>query len=416
MAFNGASVASTLSGVLKDVYLGSVVEQLNNSILITQRIERDTQEFAGNQAVFSVHKQRSAGVFARGENVQFANAGAQLYAKPVYDIKSLYGRLRITGLGRVKTATQAGAFLKVLEGEVNGLRNDLKMDVARQLYGDGTARISSASAAASNTLDIRPISGGTVNTSEPLRKGEIYIGMIIDGGTLANPHVRFLDRDVTDVNVALGQITISGAAVTMTSGTDFIFRAGNAGTTAVPAVYEISGLSQVVPTAANTFGGIDASAVGNSWWDNQRINAAGALTLDLATQAVNTVTVAGGDTSGMISSPGMQRAMFNLLQPQVRYVEPTTIHGGFKVLDYFGQPFIADRQAPFGKIFYLDEKELVMFDAGDWDWLDEDGNILKWVTGFDAWEAVLAKYCNLGAKRRNTQLVMYGLTDDPNGI
>jgi hypothetical protein len=134
------------------------------------------------------------------------------------------------------------------------------------------------------------------------------------------------------------------------------------------------------------------------------------------TQAVNTVTVAGGDTSAMIASPGMQRALFNLLQPQVRYVEPMTLHGGFKALDYFGQPFIADRQAPFGKIFFLDEKHLKMFDTGDWNWLDEDGNILKWVVGYDAWEAVLAKYCNLGAQRRNVHLVMYGLTDDPNGI
>src|SRR3972149_4454482 len=98
MAYVGASVASTLSGVLKDVYLGSVVEQHVNDVLVTQLIGRETQDFSGNQVVLSVHKQRSAGVFARGENVAFADPGAQLYAKPIYDIKALYGRLRITGL------------------------------------------------------------------------------------------------------------------------------------------------------------------------------------------------------------------------------------------------------------------------------------------------------------------------------
>lgn len=412
MAFIGASVASTLSGVLKDVYLGSVVEQLNNEVLIPQRIGRETQEFSGNQVVLSVHKQRSSGVFARGENVAFANPGAQLYAKPVYDIKALYGRLRLTGLGRVKTATQAGAFLKVLEGEVNGLRNDLKMDLARQLYGDGTARICSGAAAASTTITIANLAG--VTSSESIRKGELYVGQRIDIGTLANPTVVAAGLDILDVNVANGTITVSGGNITVTAGTHFIFREGNAAASSVS--YEINGLKAVLPTAANTFGGIDATAAGNGWWDNQRINAAGALTLDLMTQAVNTVTVSGGDTSGMIASPGMQRALFNLLQPQVRYEEPTTLSGGFKTLDYFGQPFIADRQAPFGQIYYLDEKQLKMFDTGDFAWLDEDGNILKWVVGFDAWEAVLAKYCNLGVQRRNTCLVMYGLTDDPNGI
>jgi hypothetical protein len=414
MAFVGASVASTLSGVLKDVYLGSVVEQLNNEVLIPQLIGRESQDFSGNQVVLSVHKQRSAGVFARGENVAFGNPGAQLYAKPVFDIKSLYGRLRITGLGKVKTATSAGSFIRVLEGEVNGLRNDLKMDLARQLYGDGTARISSGSAAASTTISIRPIAGGATDTDEPLRKGEIYIGMIIDIGTLADPVVVASARDVTDVNVAAKTITISGANVTVTTGTHFIFRSGNAVASSVS--YEIDGLQRVMPTAANTFGGIDASAAGNSWWDNLRINAAGALTLDLMTQAFNTSAVAGGQVDSMVSTFGIQRALFNLLQPQVRYMDSQNIKGGFKALDYMGKAFFADRQAPFGKVFFLDKRFINMYDTGDWDWLDEDGNILKWVVGFDAWEAVLAKYCNLGASRRNTQLLLYGLTDDPSGI
>lgn len=413
MAFNGASVASTLSGILKDVYQGDVVEQLNNEVLITQRIERESENFSGNQVVLSVHKQRSAGVFARGENVQFANAGAQLYAKPTYDIKALYGRLRITGLGRVKTATQAGAFLKVLEGEINGLRNDLKMDVARQLYGLGTGQICSGNAAASTTVDIRPVAGGSTNTGEPLRKGEIYVGMIIDIGTLANPVSQGSALDVTNVDLVNNQITVS-SAVTVTSGTHFIFRSGNAVASSVS--YEVSGLQQLLPTAANTFGGIDASAAGNSYWDNQRVNAAGALTLDRLTQSFNTVKVAGGDVSAMIASPGIQRALFNLLQSQVRYVEPMNLHGGFTALDYMGQPFIADRQAPFGKVFFLDERWLKLYDVGDWAWLDEDGNVLKWVIGFDAWEAVLARYMNLGTNRRNVQLLLYGLTDDPNGI
>ena len=413
MAFNGASVASTLSGILKDVYQGDVVEQLNNEILVTQRIERESSDFSGNQVVLSIHKQRSGGVFARGENVSFGNAGAQLYAKPVYDIKALYGRLRITGLGRIKTANQAGAFLKVLEGEVNGLRNDLKMDVARQLYGDGTGRISSGNAAASTTVDIRPLAGGGTNTDEPLRKGEIYIGMVIDIGTLAAPTVVASALDVTNVDIPNKQITVS-SAVTVTSGTHFIFRNGNAAASSVS--YEVSGLQQLLPTAANTFGGIDASAAGNSYWDNQRINAAGNLTLDTMTKAFNTVKVAGGDVSAMIASPGIQRALFNLLQSQVRYVEPLNLKGGFTALEYMGQPFIADRQAPFGKVFFLDERFLKLYDVGDWAWLDEDGNLLKWVTGFDAWEAVLARYMNLGANRRNTELLVYGLTDDPSGI
>lgn len=408
----GASVASTLSGVLKDVYTGTVVEQLNNEVLITQRLERDTVDFTGNQLVYSVHKQRSAGVFARGENVAFASPGAQQYAKPVYDVKGLYGRIRVTGLGRVKTAKDAGAFLRVLEGEIAGIKNDLKMDLARQLYGVGTGQICGGSAAASTTVTLRDIAN-TANISEPLRKGEIYIGMRLDIGTLANPVVQGTGIEVTGFSIANSTITVA-SAVTVTAGTHFLFREGNAAASSVS--YEVSGLQNLLTTSAASFGGIDASAAGNEYWDNQRINAAGALSLDILTQAFNTVTVAGGDVSAMISTPGMQRALFNLLQSQVRYTEPLNLKGGFKAIEYMGQPFIADRQAPFGKVFFLDERYLNIIDAGDWDWLNEDGNILKWVVGYDAWEAVLARYMNLAAKRRNTQLLLYGVTSDPNGI
>jgi hypothetical protein len=411
MAFIGASVASTLSGVLKDIYSGPVVEQLNNEVLLTQRLDRDNQNFVGNQIVYSVHKQRSSGVFARGENVAFANPGAQLYAKPVYNIQALYGRVRLTGLGRVKTASDAGAFLKVLEGEVNGIKNDLKMDLARQLYGDGTARICSGAAAAAVIITTATIAG--VSSSEPIRKGELYIGMRIDIGTVAAPTTVAAGLDITDLSVANGTITVSGGNITVTAGTHFIFREGNA---FAGGNYEVSGLKQLLPTTAGSFGGIDASAAGNSWWDNQRINGNGSLTLDQLTQAYNTVLVAGGDVSAMIASPGIQRALFNLLQSQVRYTEPLVLAGGFKALEYMGQPFIADRQAPFGTVFFLDEDYLKIVDAGDWDWLNEDGNLLKWVVGFDAWEAVLARYMNLAATRRNNQLILYGLTNDPTGI
>lgn len=253
-------------------------------------------------------------------------------------------------------------------------------------------------------------------SSEALRKGELYIGMIIDIGTQADPNVVAVGRDITDVDVANATITISGAAVTVTSGTHFIFKDGNAGTTAAPAVHEIDGLQKLVADTNNTVGGINSGAAGNSYWQNLRINAAGALTLDLMTQAFNTVRVAGGTADTMISSFGIQRALFNLLQPQVRYMDALNIKGGFKAIEYMGMPFFADRQAPFGKVFFLDTQFLKMYDTGDWDWMDEDGNILKWVTGFDAWEACLAKYCNMGVSRRNVQLLLHGLTDDPNGI
>lgn len=402
----GASIASTLSSILKDLYLPPVVEQLNNEVLILQRLESRSQELVGNQAVVPLHKNRSGGIGSRGENDALPAAGSQGYARAVFDLKQHYGRVRVTGLAMAKTANSAGAFLKALQGEIDGIRNDLKMDVARQSYSDGTAVIETCGTTTASTTVV-------LNSAEALRKGELYIGQVVDIGTLAAPNTIAEGREITDVNLSTPSITITGGAVT-TSTSHFVFRSGNAEASSVS--NEMTGLKQLVSTAANTVGGINAAGAGNSYWDNLRVNVAGALSLDGLTQAFNQVQIAGGNVSVFISTPGMQRALFNLLQAQVRYLEPLNLKGGFKALEYMGQPFVADRQHPFGRIHILDEKFIKVFSTGDWHWLDEDGNILKWVTGFDAWEAVLARYMNLGISRRNVQMVLYGLTNDPNGF
>ena len=236
--------------------------------------------------------------------------------------------------------------------------------------------------------------------------------MVIDIGTLATPTGRVTGATVVDVSISAGTVTIDSAITT--AATDFVFRSGNA--LAASVSNELTGLQALVSTATNTVGGINAGAAGKSYWDNLRDNASGALSLDIMTKAFNTVLVNGGNVSLMIGTPGMQRALFNLLQPQVRYTEPLSLKGGFKALEYMGQPFVADRLAPFGQIYFLDEEFIKVFSPGDWHFLDEDGNTLKWVVGFDAWEAVLARYINLGISRRNVQFVEYGLTNDPQGI
>jgi hypothetical protein len=404
---------STLSNILKQFYLPPVADQLNNEVLLFSRLEKSDQELRGNQAVIPLHTQRSGGIGPAGENVALPAAGYQGYAQIVYDIKPQYGRVRVTGLAMEKTEKESGSFLQALSSEVDGIRADLMRDMARQTYGDGTGAIAKCgTTTAANVVVLDSVAG-----KEALRKGNLYIGMVVDLGTTADARSVATARNITDVNLATPSITIDGAAVT-TSATTFVYRsgAGAATTGGTIAAGEINGLRALVSDAAGTVGGINEASAGNSYWANLRDTTTATLTSDALVQNMNQVRIAGGDISVMLGSFGMQRKLFGLLQSQVRYTEPTTIRGGFKVLDFNGHDFIADRDAPFGHIYLLDEKQIKVFRNRDWHFLDQDGHVLKWVSGFDAWEAVLACYLNLGIKRRNTQLVMTNLaTDDPNG-
>lgn len=397
---------TTLANILKELYLPPVVDQLNNQVLILQRLEPRSQELVGNEAVVPLHTSRSGGIGSRAENAALPASGSQAYAKAVFDLKYHYGAISVTGVSMAKTANTAGAFLKALQSELDGIRRDLTLELGRQAYGAGDGKIVTCGTTTASTTVV-------LASAEAIRKGELYIGMVIDIGTAAAPTTIANAVTITAVNVAGPSIVISGSAVT-TSSSHFVFRSGNA--VDATHVNELFGLQGLVSQAANTVGGIDASQAANSYWDNLRTNQAGPLTMDALLQAYNQVQIAGGETSAMICTPGMQRAYFKLLQAQVRYVEPLTIKGGFQVLEFMGKPFIADRLAPFGSIFFLDEEFIKVFSTGDWHFLDEDGNTLKWVVGFDAWQAVLARYMNLGISRRNVQFLLYGLTDDPNGF
>lgn len=392
---------TTLSAILKDYYLPPVVEQLNNTVLLLQRLEARDQELFGNQAVIPVHTGRSGGIGARAEGGTLPTAGNQVYARAVYDLKYLYGRITVTGPSMAKTASEAGAFLQALKSEIDGVQNDLKKDVARQLYGNGDGILAGAASSGPSTTV-------TLSTDEAMRKGQIYNGQIVSVGTTANASSLAAAQTVSAVNIAAKTFLIQ-ASITTIAATHFVFRDGSVSATGT--VYETNGLQNLIATAANTFGGIDASQAANSYWDNQRLASGGTLTVGNMQQAWNTVQFAGGEVSSMYTDLAVQRFYYTLLQAQVRYTEPTTLKGGFSVLTFMDKPLIADVDAPFGKLFFCDERFLKLFSNRDWHFLDEDGHILKWISGQDAWDAVLARYMQLGASRRNTELVMTGITD-----
>ena len=394
---------STLSSLLKDTYMGPVAEQLNNEVLLLQRLESRDQEIFGNQVVTPIHVGRSGGIGARGESKQLPSPGNQRYNKAVYDLKYLYGRVRVTGPSMAKTRSEVGAFLQALKSELDGIRADLRKDVARQIYGDGTGIICHTGASGPSTT----VTLGT-GGAEAIRKGQLYVGMVVDIGTTADPDTIVAASTISAVNLATPSITI-GSSVTVTAA-NRVFRAGSVdGTTNT--VYEIdNGLQKLVSTTAGlSVGGINSGTV--TEWDNLRDSTGGSISLDLMHSLWNQVRIKGGDPSVIIGSFGVQRNFWNAFQSKVQYTEPTTLRGGFKALEFMGLPLIADVDAPFGKMFFLDEKFIKVFSNRDWHFLDEDGHVLKWQQDYDAWDAVLARYMNLGITNRGVQLVATGLTD-----
>jgi hypothetical protein len=403
---------STLSNILKNYYLGPVQSQLNNEILVHQLLEVTDEDLQGLKAVVPLHNARTGGIGARGELETLPTAGSQGYAQATYDLAYHYGRAQVSGQSIHKSQSSAGAFLQAMKSEIDGLKDDLALDFARQVYGAGDGVVAKTGTTSASTTVV-------LADAEAVTKGFLYINMVIDIGDTSNPQSVAAARTITDVNPATPSITISGAAVT-TTGSHRIFRSGNAGPSTTYALREIdAGIQKLVSTSANSVGGINAASAGNGFWDNSRNTSGGAISLSVLMQEWNKVNAAGAKVGDIkaITTPGLTRRLFetNDFKALVQFVNTNEFKGGFSEISFQanGSPIklYPDRLAPWGQVLLLDTKRIKMFQPADWDFLSRDGLTVRWVNDIDAYQVALFKYANMGTGRRNTSDVISGLTD-----
>lgn len=399
---------TTLSSILKEFYLKPVQEQLNQDVLITQILKVDSENLEGLKAVVPLHTARSGGIGARGELVLLPTAGNQAYARAEYDLKYHYARVQVSGPSISKTKSEAGAFLQALKSELDYIKQDVMLDQSRQLYGDGSATVATIGTGVASATQ-------PVTNDEAILRGFLYVGMVVDIGTAASPAARGT-RTITDIDVSVPNIVLDSSVTTTTS--DLITRSGNK--INATTIYEMDcGLTKVISTSANTVGGINAAAAGSRYWDNLRDASGGAISLDNLQLNWNKVSNAGGKSGEVVAvtTPGIVRRLFATadFKSNVRFVNSQVMKGGFEQITFSagsGQiEMNADRLAPRSKVHFVHKKHVRVFSPADWDFLSRDGQTIRWVSDYDAFQAVLFRYANLGAERRNTSLVMSGITD-----
>ena len=421
---------STVSAILKEYYLGPVQEQLNNEVLLLSRLESRSEDLVGKAAFVPLHTGRSNGIGAVAEDAALPAAGNQSYARAEYDLKYLYGRIRVTGPSMAKTKSDAGAFLQTLKGEMDGVRADLTKDLARQIYGTGDGVIGTGALSGTGTTI-------TLDDWEPLKKGQFYVGQVLSGAVKTTGVQASGTLTITAVTLAAA--TTSTLTVTKTgtvADATYAYSLSGSVTAAqalnrfnnVSRSNEIDGLTRVVNTfsitgaseASGTFGSTAKSgslgkidSYSNSYWDNQKTFGATPGTIEPLTimrvqQAINLGRQQGAMPSAIITSLGVQREFYRLLQANQQFVAPgdTNYASGFSTLTYNGMPVIADLDAPFGKMFILDESTIKVFSDQDWHFLDGDGQTLRQVSDRDAYEAVMVRYMNVGATNRRKNVVI----------
>jgi hypothetical protein len=392
---------STVNNIMKEVYQGRIQDQLQNEIVGIKRIEKSsngvTSEVGGKYVTFPVRVKRNPGIGYRNELEQLQNPGTQGYASVRIGLKYGYGRLRISGQVMELAKTNAQAFANAMDMEVTGLKNDIAKDVNRIFYGNGTGFMATATATGTtvNYLD--------VGTAQYVNVGDV-IDVVNGAGTLQGASGRLVTA--IDRAASPNRITFDGATVSPAIGWGIV-RAGNYNR-------EPQGLASIVAATGSLFN-IDPAT--EATW-KATVNANGgtnrALSEGLMIRMTDDVRVQGGNTSLILTSLGVRRAYFALLSQQRRYTDTKEFNGGIRGLAFNNGreiPVVEDVDAPPNKAWFLDESSLTIYRSSDWSWLDLDGNVWKWLADYDAFQAVLHSYWELGVNRRNANALLSDITE-----
>jgi hypothetical protein len=399
---------------LKDLYVGPIIEQLNNKTFMLDMIERDSDsiDHTGRRAIIPLHVGRNRGRGSRaGSPSNLPEAGRQQYADAIVYIRYHYHGMEIDDPAIEASKSNEGAFINLLNGETRGLARDMRKDINRQVYGTGDGVLATVRANSTSTT------------------------LLVDDVQYIHP------GDVVDVLVtATGASTagVVGATVlskTNTAGSEEIeldtALAGTAGTTYSVYVHgsrnnEMDGLRNIINTN-RTLHGIDSSSASNSYWNAIRRDAGGAVAGEgLFEDIIDAVGEAGEDeVTNFVTTRGIRRRLADTFQSQKRFndAQAVTIHGGYTAIMVNEVPVVKDDDCPKGYAFGFNRRAFKWFEQTKPGWLEQENssifqlkNAIQGASDFvgkqNVWQAWFRWYSALGCVEPNQTGAIVNADDD----
>ncbi len=363
----------TAENALKDVYLGVVANQLNvNANPLLAKIKHSSKDVWGKEvrklAPFGIN----GGIGAGSETDALPTSSGNGYVQFVAELKNLYGKIELSDKAVRASANNIGAFVNLLNDEMEGLVKASAFNLGRMLYGDGSGLIATASG----------VSGKTITCD---KVNNLIEGMLIDvytGETKKNSQpikVVYVDR----VNKAF---TFEGDAE-IASGDKFYVQ-GSKG-------YEISGLGRIFDESQDTIYGVSKSE--RPWLKPYTSTTSTEISDILIQEAIDFLDMNVDSKINFITcSSVVRRAYQEYLGAYRRNIDITELEGGFKTITHNGIPVVADRFVDEDTMYLLNTDDFTMHELCDWKWLEgEDGRILKQNQGYPTYSATLVKYAEL---------------------
>ena len=379
---------------LKSLYLGVVAEQLNTSVNpLLAAIKQTTQDVWGKEIRKLAQYGVNGGVGAGTETGDLPDAAGNNYEQFVLTLKNLYGTIEISDKAVRASENSVGAFVNLLNAEMEGLVKSSSFNFGRMLFGDGTGKLATVSSVDSN---------GVV-TFDSVKN--IFEGMVVDFVSGTTPVSGATGRTVTYVDRTNKKVKFSGTKLTSSiiSANDFITVQGSLN-------QEITGLGAIFNSTGSIYG---LSRSDHPWLIPYMKSNVGTITETVIQKAIDEIEEnTGSKVNFIVCSSGVKRALQAYFSEYKRNVNVTDIQGGYTAMTYNGIPVVSDRFCPDGTMYLLNTEDFNLHQLCDWKWLEtSDGKVLKQIAGKPVYTATLVKYADLLCSRPCGQGMLTGITE-----
>lgn len=296
-------------------------------------------------------------------------------------LKNIYGTISITDKAIRASQDSSGAFVNLLNAEMEGLVADAKANFSRMLFGNGSGLIAYITQANSTTRF-------TLSTTKSWFKG-----MVVDIADAACSEAKVQSLVISAVDTASNTVTFATAVANGSNYVGF--------PVVVSEAYgkEITGLSAIFDDAT-LYGHTKAT----DDFFSPYVATTSSLTDDDIISAIEAIEERGGGNVGMILCSHSVRNRIASLFRDLRVISTPEVTAGYTGVYVNDVPVYADRFCPGDRIYLLNPDDFVLCQLCDWEWMEDDGGrILTRVAGKAAYTATLVKYAELICKKPYAQ-------------
>ena len=373
----------TADNALKSYYLDAVSEALNmetNPFLA--QIQKTSDNVVGKDVRKVVKIGVNGGVGAGSETGELPKSSPSDYLQLVATLKNIYGTIEISDKAIRASANNEGAFVNLLNDEMQSLIKSASFSFGRMLFGDGTGKIATVkSIVDEKTLLLDNVYG-------------LAEGMMVDFYTARGE----FNEDVSNVKIVA--VDYSNDTIVLDVKDELssdIMSAGSGVYLQKSYGLEITGLDAIFSDKIDSLYGVNKDHTLMKPYISEDAQYISEYAIQRVIDALE--QNAGSKVNFIICSWGVRRAVVEHFRSNGFPLPTTEINGTMAYL-FNGIPLVADRFCPKGVMYLLNTNDFKLHQLCDWQWLEgEDGKILKQIPGKPVYTATLVKYAELMCER-----------------